>query len=252
MQTDSTASIVASFAATMDHFAAWATRHWLLVVLGLIGFWNLLPWLAPVFMHLGWELPARGIYFLYGFFCHQMPQRSWFLFGPQFTYAKNDILMALNGTTDPVIPRSMRVFVGTPEMGWKLAWSDRMVSFYGGWLGVGLAYAAMRKRWQGLRWQWALILLLPLALDGGSHALSDLGGLRQGFRESNAWLVTLTRGAFAPEFYASDAWGSFNSLARLVTGILGAIGLIGFTFPILDKAMVEERIEIKGRGTDIR
>lgn len=226
--------------------AAWMVRHWLMVVLSLIGFWNLLPWLAPLFMHLGWELPARAIYFLYGFFCHQMPQRSWFLFGPQFTYSKNDILMAMNGTIAPVIPRSTRIFIGTPEMGWKLGWSDRMVSFYGGWFLVGLAYAVVRKRWRSLSWPWALLLLLPLAIDGGTHLLSDLGGLREGFRESNAWLATLTHNTFAPEFYAGDRWGSFNSVARLLTGILGAIGLIGFAFPILEDSIEQELVAKAG------
>jgi hypothetical protein len=32
-------------------------------------------------------------------------------------------------TDNPLI---LRQFVGNPEMGWKVAWSDRMVSLYGG------------------------------------------------------------------------------------------------------------------------
>jgi len=219
--------------------AAWLTRHWLLLILLAIGLWNLLPWLAPLFMKLGWETPASGIYFIYQFFCHQLPQRSWFLFGPQFTYPKNGILMAMNGSTDPVIPRTMRAFIGTPEMGWKVAWSDRMVSFYGGWFLVGLTYAAVRSRWQGLSWKWALLLLLPLAIDGGTHILSDLGGLREGFRETNAWLAVLTNYRFPPEFYAGDQWGSFNSLMRLITGLLGAFGLMGLVLPMVQRAMAD-------------
>jgi uncharacterized membrane protein len=170
---------------------------------------------------------------------HQMPQRSWFLFGPQFTYTKNEILLAMNGNLDPVLPRAMRVFIGSPEMGWKLGWSDRMVSFYGGWFVVALAYAAVRGRWQGLNWRWALLLMLPLFIDGGTHMLSDLGGLREGFRETNAWLASLTNNRFPPEFYAGDQWGSFNSIMRLVTGVLGAIGLMGFVLPFMDRALRE-------------
>jgi hypothetical protein len=59
--------------------------------------------------------------------------------------------------------------------------------------------------------------------------------LREGFRESNAWLAALTNYHFPPVFYAGDQWGSFNSIARMVTGILGAIGLMGFVLPDLER-----------------
>lgn len=217
--------------------ADWLTAHWLLASLFLLGLWNLLPWLAPMFMHLGWELPARGIYTLYVLFCHQLPQRSWFLFGPQFTYTRDQILLAWTGSTTPVTPLTMRAFIGTPAMGWKLAWSDRMISFYGGWWLAGLVYALVRRRWRGFSLTIAILLMLPLALDGGTHMLSDLGGLRESFRETNAWLATLTAHAFPPAFYAGDQWGSFNSLARLITGLLAAFGLIGFAFPYIDRSL---------------
>jgi len=139
-----------SFDQTIHRLAAWMLRNWVWMAVFFLGLWNLLPWLAPVFMRLGWEAPAQAIYVIYQFFCHQLPQRSWFLFGPQFTYTKNEILMAMNGNADPGIPRTMRVFIGAPEMGWKLGWSDRMVSFYGGWFVAALVYALVRKRWQGL------------------------------------------------------------------------------------------------------
>lgn len=226
-----------SFAGGIDRTANWIVRHWLLVALSLLAFWNLLPWLAPVFMQLGWTLPAKGIYTMYMAFCHQMPQRSWFLFGPQLTYTYDEILMAWKGSTDPVLPLSMRAFIGNPEMGWKLAWSDRMISFYGGWVLVGALYATLRPRWRGFGLKLAIILMFPMLVDGITHMLSDLGGLRIGFRETNAWLAALTNNAFAPEFYAGDQWGSFNSIMRLVTGQLAALGLIGWAFPYIDRSL---------------
>lgn len=240
MQTAQTLSSEQKLSRIIDRAAAWLIRHWLWVVIFSLGVWNLLPWLAPVFMRLSWELPARAIYLFYSLFCHQLPQRSWFLFGSQFTYTQLDILITMNGSTDPVIPSTMRTFVGASEMGWKVGWSDRMVSFYGGWFLVALAYATVRKRWRGLSWKWALLLLLPLAIDGLTHVISDLGGLREGFRESNVWLAALTNQVFAPEFYNGDQWRSFNSIARLITGFLGAIGFIGFIFPFLDKALKDD------------
>ncbi len=222
-----------------DRLFDWLVAHWLLVTLIILGVWNLLPWLAPVLMHLGWELPAQGIYWLYVFFCHQLPTRSWFLFGPQFTYSRDQILLAATGATDLVTPVRLRAFVGAPAMGWKLGWSDRMVSFYGGWLVVGLLYAALRPRWRGLTLKVAILLMLPLLLDGLTHMLSDLGGLRWGFRETNVWLAWLTQNAFPPAFYNGDQWGSFNSLARLITGLLAAFGLIGFVFPYIDRKLAD-------------
>lgn len=231
---------VDAFTRAVNRTLEWLLAHWLLTANALLGLWNLLPWLAPVFMQRGWSALARPIYGLYVLFCHQLPQRSWFLFGEQFSYTRAEILLAMNGSTEAVIPLTMRAFIGTADMGWKVAWSDRMISFYGGWLLVGLAYALFRERWPRIGWQLALLLLLPLALDGVTHMVSDLGGLREGFRESNAWLAALTGNAFAPEFYDGDQWGSFNSIARMITGLLGALGLIGWAFPYIDRVMAQE------------
>lgn len=44
---------------------------------------------------------------------------------------------------------------------------------------------------------WAFFaLLLPMALDGGTHWLSDFAGIGQGFRDSNLWLAILTNYIF--------------------------------------------------------
>ena len=81
----SSSAPTSSLAAGVDRFIQWLLRHWLLFVGLALGIWTLLPWLAPVLMRLGWYQPAWWIYFIYSLFCHQLPQRSWFLFGPQFT-----------------------------------------------------------------------------------------------------------------------------------------------------------------------
>ncbi|MCX6078153.1 MAG: DUF2085 domain-containing protein [Chloroflexi bacterium] len=82
---------------------------------------------------------------------------------------------------------------------------------------------------------WGLaIFLLPMALDGTTHFVSDIAGIGQGFRDTNLWMGILTNHAFSPSFYAGDAWGSFNSLMRLLTGILFGLGIVWFGFPYLD------------------
>jgi len=125
-------------------------------------------------------------------------------------------------------------------MGWKVAWSDRMVSMFTSlWL-FGLLWWPIRKRLKPLPW-WGLILfVLPVVLDGGSHALSDLAGIGQGFRDSNSWLAALTHHALPNTFYAGDAWGSFNSLMRLITGVLFGLGIVWFGYPYLDAAFSPE------------
>src|SRR5687768_10417257 len=116
--------------------------HWLLVVNLLIAVWVGLPWLAPVFMNLGWTSAAKVVYLIYSFQCHQLPERSYFLFGRQAMYSLAAIQAAWQITTDPF---TLRQFIGNPEMGWKVAWSDRMVSMYTSILFGGLLYRLVRK-----------------------------------------------------------------------------------------------------------
>jgi len=209
------------------------SRRWILVFTIILGIYAGLPFLAPVFMHLGWSGPARVIYFIYSFLCHQLPQRSYFLFGSKMTYSLPEIQGIWQNTLNPLV---LRQFIGNPEMGWKVAWSDRMVSMFTSlWL-FGILWWPLRRWLKPLPW-WGLILfMLPMAADGVSHFISDLYGIGQGFRDSNIWLASLTNSAFHPGFYAGDALGSFNSWMRLLTGVLFGLGIVWFGFPYLDDA----------------
>jgi uncharacterized membrane protein len=200
----------------------------------LFGLYVGLPFLAPVFMHIGWKGAGNAIYFIYSFFCHQLPERSFFLFGPKLTYSLPEIQAAWQNTTNLAI---LRKFVGNPDMGWKVAWSDRMVSMFTSIWAFGLLWWPLRRRLPKLPvWGFAL-LLIPMVVDGATHFLSDLAGIGQGFRDTNLWLSVLTNNIFRPEFYAGDAWGSLNSLLRLLTGILFGLGFAWFVFPYLGEAL---------------
>ena len=62
--------------------------------------------------------------------------------------------------------------------------------------------------------------------------ISDLlGGIGGGFRTDNSWLAALTGHALPATFYAGDALGSFNSVARLVTGAFFGLGIVWFLYP---------------------
>ena len=208
------------------------SARWMLGFSLVYGLYVLLPWLAPVFMAWGWETPARWIYTAYAFVCHQLPQRSFFLFGSQWSYSLTEIQAAFQPTTNPLV---LRQFIGTPTMGWKVAWSDRMVSMYTSVLLAAWLWWPLRRRLRPLP-LWAVgLLILPLAVDGTTHLVSDWqAGIAAGFRYTNDWLVALTGGRFSDTFYIGDAWGSFNSWMRLISGVLFGIALVGWMFPLLD------------------
>jgi uncharacterized membrane protein len=210
----------------------WFSQHWLLVVNTVTGLIVILPFLAPVFMSIGWIIPAKGIYWVYSFLCHQLPERSYFLFGTKFSYGLQEIQISWQNTTDIAV---LRQFVGNSQMGWKVAWSDRMVSMNTSlWL-FGIIWGIFRKMSKQLKWWGAILLILPLAVDGTSHLISDFAGIGQGFRDSNAWLAVITNYSFLPNFYSGDAWGSFNAWMRLISGVLFGLGVVWFGFPFLDE-----------------
>jgi uncharacterized membrane protein len=119
-----------------------------------------------------------------------------------------------------------------PSTGWQWSWPV-----------FGLVYALVRTagiRLRPIPWQFLAILLLPMAIDGATHALNDIlsGMAGTGFRDTNAWLAALTGGAF-PALYDGDQWGSFNAWARLITGFWAAFGLAFFLFPWLNQLKEE-------------
>lgn len=209
------------------------SRHWL-VYASL--FWGIaigLPWLAPLLMRVGATGLAKAVYSTYGYLCHQFANRSFFLFGPKIMYSYTDLLpYAANANTYP----GLRAFIGTPELGYKVAWSDRMVSLYGGIFLGGLLFALLRRWFKPLRWTLLLLMIVPIAIDGITHMLSDLSGIGHGFRYSNAWLAYLTRNALPASFYVGNELGSFNSWMRLASGLLAGLGVTWMLYPLLDNA----------------
>lgn len=203
-------------------------RHWLFFVNLLVAVWVVLPWLAPTFMQVGWSSLGKAVYLFYSFQCHQMSQRSFFLFGNQAMYSLSELQAAGVNVASPF---PLRQFIGNSEMGWKVAWSDRMVSMYSSILLGGLLYGPVRKQLKSLSLWTFFVFLAPMAIDGGTHLISDLAGMGQGFRDTNLWLQIITNNTFSTAFYWGDAPGSFNSSARLITGILFGIALVGFAHP---------------------
>jgi uncharacterized membrane protein len=217
----------------------WLNRNWLVCFILLTGAWVTLPWLAPILMQRGFAGPAWLIYLLYSPQCHQLPQRSYFLFGEQLMLPLEQIT-AITGTRDPL---ALRWFIGSPEVGYKVAWSDRMVSLYTPLFAGALLYAAAHRRWTPMRWSWLLLLpYLPLLVDGGSHMVDD--AFQLGIRSTNEWLAFLTVYTFTSSFYQGDAIGSFNWWMRLITGLLAGFAFVRQIYPYIDRGfatMARER-----------
>ena len=228
----------ARFVLAVDQFALGLARHWLLFVNVFFGVLVLAPFLAPLLMRIGATDAAQVVYGIYGLVCHQLPERSLFLFGAKPMYSLDEIKVVwqLDGFS------GLRQFVGNPEFGYKVAWSDRMIPFYGSiWVGAML-FAALRSRVKALApLVWFAVGIAPVSLDGVTHLLNDAlaGTSSAGFRDTNAWLVFLTGNAWPSSFYVGDALGSFNSDLRWITGILFGITTVWFIFPMIENAMRE-------------
>lgn len=213
----------------------WIGNHWFEIFLVVYGMWVFMPFLAPVFMHIGWTGAGRAVYFIYSFFCHQLPERSFFWFGEKTMYSLTEIQTAWQNTANPMI---LRQFIGNQAMGWKVAWSDRMVSFYTSVWVFAVLWYPFRHKLKTLSWLSFALLLLPIALDGGTHMVSDFAGIGNGFRDTNTWLALLTNHAFSATFYAGDALGSFNSLMRFITGLLAGLAIVWLAFPYVFQSQV--------------
>lgn len=214
----------------LNHGVTWILRHWLLVINVMMGIYVVTPFFAPIFMKDGLTSQANLIYLIYSTQCHQLPERSYFLFGQNITYSLNDI-NAVRGSQDVL---TLRQFNGNPQMGYKIAWSDRMISLYTCiWIG-GLIYALLRRRFWVPSLIVTAILLTPILLDGGTHFISDIQGFGQGFRDTNDWLRALTGGTFSSYFYAGDGLWSFNSVMRMWTGALAGLALAWTIYPRID------------------
>lgn len=211
----------------------WVSAHWLGIFLIVYGLWVLTPFLAPVFMLIGWTGVGKGIYFIYSFFCHQLPERSFFFFGQKTMYSLSQIQAAWQNTANPMI---LRQFIGNEIMGWKVAWSDRMISFYSSVWIFAIVWMPFRKKVKPLAFLGFALLLLPMGLDGGTHLFSDFAGIGQGFRDTNQWLAILTNNTLPSSFLIGDALGSFNSWVRILTGLLAGLGVAWLAFPNLEES----------------
>jgi len=197
---------VAVVAGTIHRLILAFTRHWLALVNGAMGLVLGLAFLAPWLMLHGMSGAGQLLYLVYRPLCHQLPERSFFLGGPRAAYT----LAELNAHLGYEAPAR---WLGDEELGFKVAFCQRDTAIYAGWLVGGLAYGLVRS-WgslmnrphKGVPWQLMVTLAAPMAVDGFGQLL--------GAWESTWWM-------------------------RVVTGVLFAVGTVGFAYPFIDRAMKE-------------
>lgn len=165
----------------MSRAAHALTAHWLESLNGLVAIFVGLPFVAPILLAAGQTELAGAIYGAYRLVCHQWAFRSYFLLGPQSTYPLDELRERLG-------PSGPFGLLGSPELGYKVAFCERDVAIYLAVLAAGLLYAALRGRLEPLSLPLYLALIAPMAIDGFTQLL--------GWRESTVELRSLTGGLF--------------------------------------------------------
>jgi uncharacterized membrane protein len=183
-----------AISAIANRLVLWIAHHWLAIFTVGWGLYTFLPFLAPTLMHVGWVGPARVIYGVYSFTCHQLPDHSYFLFGTTPIPLTQELMAA--GAPDEANLFLFRSFIGNPEIGYKVALCERDVAIYGSVFLAGLVFAFMRRRGKvrAPSLKVYLLFLIPIAVDGLTQLV--------GWRESNWWLRTVTGAIFG----AASVW----------------------------------------------
>jgi uncharacterized membrane protein len=169
--------------APADALLRWALRHWLLVANAAVLLYGGLPWLAPLARSAGLHQLGALIFVVYRSFCHQRPDRSFFL------------------------------------NGYQVAFCQREAAMYTALLAGGLLFGLLRGHIRPAPLWAGGLLLLPMALDGGTHLIDDL--LHLGWR-------------------GSDAVGSPNFWLRMLTGLLFALAVVLVLYPRLERDLGRE------------
>jgi uncharacterized membrane protein len=187
----------------VDSFTYWISKHYLFLFNFFVMIYVALPFLAPVFMKNGYVTPAKLIYKTYGFVCHQLSYRSFFLFGEQLVYPRQAAglkniftYQEMTGYSEDNSSKSILTaseFIGNEVMGYKVALCERDIATYLSILFFGLLYGMVGRRLPPLHWFfWIFLGLVPIGLDGLSQLISQPPFNLFPYRESTPFLRVLT------------------------------------------------------------
>lgn len=179
--------------AGLDRFSEWVVAHLIAIINVLLGAFVILPWASPLLMAVGLRGVSEFINRIYVAFCHQLPERSYFVFG------------------------------------YQVAHCHRCVAFYGSIFVGGIIYTrvrnrlARRDRWGQVRYvglsiPMTVLLCLPIVVDALTHTFglreagAALGWLGQSdaIGSANWWLRVVT-GMMAGFALAFAIWPRLDS-----------------------------------------
>ena len=205
-----------------DRFVFWLSKHWLAVFNTLAFLYVGLPFLAAILMALGAEGPASLIHLIYRPMCHQLPQRSWFLFGPQSSYTLPELFERVGN--DAVPSPAVRAFVGNQAVGYKVALCQRDTAIYGAIFISGLLYDRLRRRFKVPPlpvWAYFLFGIVPMMVDGGYQFMSY------------ALALFWPDGPVLPH--------ETTPALRVITGALFGLSTVWLSYPYVQETMDEFR-----------
>lgn len=204
------------FILAVDRFVFFLTRHWLSLTILFLAMFSGLPFLAPALERFEVNAPARFIYWVYSFTCHQLAYRSFFFFGRANAYTV-DQLQAVSPTATPASDvYYWREFLGNPELGYKMAWCERDAALYGSMLIALVIFRWMRGRVPPLDPRVYVLFLVPMGIDG-------------------VWQLFTSPLALAPFLPTHESTPEL----RVITGVLFGIATVWLIFPRVEIAMRE-------------
>lgn len=217
-QTRTLPNFTASLSGWLNRRMMSLARHWLAVANIFFFTYVGLPILAPILLAVGFTGAANTIYQVYNMLCHQLPTRTYFIFGEQ------------------------------------VAMCERCISIYVTMFAGGLVFNFARYR--QLPIQWYVLFALPMALDGGTAFVSEITAVlplwpfwliaiaAMGF----FWFVLHKQGlmfwqmvvVFAGILLGLAYLQFFgprisNVFLRNLTGIIFGIGTVWFAYPSLEE-----------------
>jgi uncharacterized membrane protein len=202
-RTDALGRWAVRIAAFLPRLVQAVARHWLLLANIVLGIQALLPVAAPVLMVSGRSVLGQLLYTIYSPLCHQLPERSFFLFGSQLAYTLQELEQLLG----PSVPLR---YIGDPVIGYKMTVCQRDFATYAAMWLAGLAFISMRRRLRPLSLKVFALLCLPLAVDGFGQLF--------GIWDSTPWRRVISGALFG----AACIWLAYPHIEAGMKDVLGA------------------------------
>jgi uncharacterized membrane protein len=211
----------------------WLARHWLAVFNGFFLLYGGLAFLAPVLLAAGYPGAANTLYGLFRATCHQLPSRSYFVWGEQVAICHRD------------------------------------VAIYGAFLLGGLGYNFVRPHLKPPQLRWYVFALWPIALDAGLQLASDW--LDNGVSMGALWaigLIALSLTSAILHRFKYLTWHSFlyfsagplaliylkyfgpyqsDLFRRTLSGLIFALASVWLAYPYLEDAFQDIRRQVSAK-----